>query len=344
MDLSSEPRPQRVLIVRLGAIGDVVNALTVAAALKDRDPGVHVGWLVHPLARPLVEGNPAVDRVHVLPRKGMFAALRGLRKELRGESYDLVIDLQRMLKSAVLARMAGAPRVLGYDRSRCKEGAWMLYKERIPKGPKRAHMVEQYAEFARYLGCAGPVRHPLPPIPPEVDARAKQWLAPLGDQAPIAIHIGASKPENRWIPERYGDLIGTWRKQSSRGIVLTGGPGDRVDAALALQRWEGQPGFVDLVGRTDLHELMAVLSHCRAFVGCDTGPMHLAVALGQPVVALFGPADPLRTGPFGEVHRVVRQPPALVGAPLPPAEMKDVSVRDAANALKKIAEEGDDPR
>ncbi|MDF1837552.1 MAG: glycosyltransferase family 9 protein [Planctomycetota bacterium] len=330
--------PRRILIVRLGAIGDVVNALTLASALKRQNPTVHVGWLTHPLAEPLLRDNPCVDRVHSLPRKGMLGALPSLRRELRGERYDLVIDLQRLLKSAVLSRLAGAPRVLGYDRARSKEGSWILYGERIAPGPPRAHMVEQYAEFARHLGFQGPVRHPLPPIPQAVLQQVEEWLQPLGEDSPIVVHIGASKPQNRWEPARYAGLIEGLLAEHRGGIVLTGGPGDGADAAPTRQRMAGEPRFVDLLGRTDLMQLIGVFQRSRLFVGCDTGPMHLAGALGLPVVALFGPADPLRTGPFGHPHLVVRQPPAKRGTPLPSATMEDVSIQDALRAVSKLAQ------
>lgn len=326
--------PQRILIVRLGAIGDVVNALTLASALKRQYPSVHVGWLTHPLAEPLLQGNPSVDTVHRLPRKGMIRALPALRRELVGQRYDLVIDLQRMLKSAVLARLSGAPRVLGYDRGRCKEGAWLLYGERIPSGPPRHHMVDQYGEFASFLGCSGPVTHPLPPIPAGVQAQAKAWLGDLGS-GPVVVHIGASKPENRWAPERYADLIEGLLEARETGVVLTGGPGDAQDAAPTRDRLAGNPRFVDLLGQTSLPELMAVFSNCGLFIGCDTGPMHLASALGLPIVALFGPADPLRTGPYGAQHKVIRYPAAPGGVPLPPASMDAVSVRDVILAVEE---------
>ncbi len=336
MAQASEIQPKRVLIVRLGAIGDVVNALTLAAALKASIPAIHVGWLIHPLAEPLVRNNPCVDRVHRVPRKGLVSALPALRRELRAERYDLVVDLQRMLKSAVLARLAGAPRVLGYDRQRSKEGSWRLYGERIPAGPPRAHMVEQYREFARYLNCEGPVEHPLPAVGADSQAQAQEWLEPLGTTPPTVVHIGASKPQNRLEPERYADLIGGLLEEHAGGIVLTGGPGDGEDAAPARERWADHASFVDLLGRTDLPQLIAVYRRCGLFIGCDTGPMHLASAVGLPVVALFGPADPLRTGPWGDRHRVVRTPPACAEKALEPASMQDVSIQDVLRTVSKM--------
>ncbi|MEZ6003176.1 MAG: glycosyltransferase family 9 protein [Planctomycetota bacterium] len=330
------PLPDRILIVRLGAIGDVVNALTVAAALKDRDPAVRIGWLVHPLARPLVENNPVVDRVHVVPRQGLWKNLGPLRRELRAEGYGLTIDLQRMQKSAVLGRLAGAPRYLGYDRARCKEGAWVWYREHIATGPRREHMVLQYRRFGEYLGCDAPIRHSLPPDRPAERAWCEEWLAPWSGHAPTIVHIGASKPENRWNPERYAELVQGLLERDSGPVLLTGGPGDRADAAPAEAIARGNNRFRSLVGQTDLLQLLTLLRRARLYVSCDTGPMHMAAAVGCPVVALFGPADPCRTGPFGPGNVILRDPPAPATGPLPSASMESVSSSGTLEACLRM--------
>ncbi len=319
--LTERALPERVLIVRLGAIGDVVNALTVAAALKDHAPQTEIGWLVHPLAAPLVQHNRAVDRVHVLPRQGWWRAWKALRGEVRAQGYGLVVDLQRMLKSAVLARSVRAPRLLGYDRPRSKEGSGWLYPERIPTGPRQAHMVEQYAQFSAYLTGSDQVRHSLPDLPTEAIA----WAEPLANPAPLIVHIGASKPQNRWAPARYAELVGGLLEQTNHPVILTGGPGDRADAEPTRAAHSQHARFADWVGQTDLYQLLALLRHARLWIGCDTGPMHLAAASGVPVLALFGPADPRRTGPWGPQHRVLRAAMPQSHGPLPPATMEQVS-------------------
>ena len=129
--------PARVLIVRLGAIGDVTNALVVANALRDAHPGCFIGWAVHPLSAPLVEGHPSIDRAHVWPRGTGVAGFRALRREIVAEGYDVAIDLQRLQKSSLVARLSGAPRVLGFDRARAKELSWIWTRERIETGPRR---------------------------------------------------------------------------------------------------------------------------------------------------------------------------------------------------------------
>jgi lipopolysaccharide heptosyltransferase II len=294
-----------VLAVRLGAIGDVANALVFAAALKEARPDARIGWAVHPLAAPLVDGHPSVDRLHVWPRGAGVAGWLRLVREIRAERYEVAVDLQRIQKSAWLARFSGAPRVLGYDRARAKELSWLVTRERLDPAGAGRHMVEHYLEFARHLGArANAPRHLLPR-----DAEAEAWAARLLDELggpPVLVNLGASKPANRWAPERFGALARALR-EDGLAVCFTGGPDDRAAAERARTAAGGGPR--DLVGQTSLRQLIALARRARLFVGCDTGPMHLAAAVGTPVVALFGPADPARTGPFGAGHVVLREPP-----------------------------------
>lgn len=315
--------PQRVLVIRLGAIGDVTNALVIADALKLGWPEVQVGWAVHPLSAPLVEGHPCVDRVHIWPRAGGMGTIKAGRKlvrELRQERYDLVIDLSRIAKSALVARASGARRVLGYDRARAKEGSWLLYTEHIPAGHRRTPMLEQVLEFARYLGL--PAERAQRRLPE--DAGAQAWaeaqVQSLGG-APLLVHIGASKEQNRWPAKRHGELARHLAEAGFGPVCLTGGP-DVLKAGSEAAAVAGQQVH-NLVGASSLLGFAALAARSRLFVGCDTGPMHLAASAGCPVVALFGPADPLRTGPYGPQHVIAREPSAGQDRdqPLPQASM-----------------------
>ena len=291
--------PSKVLIVRLGAIGDVVNALTLAKALKALPEPPHIGWVVHDLARPLVEDNPLVDRVHVWSRGSGLAGFRALTAELRAEGYGLAVDLQRLAKSALVARRSGAPRVLGWDRARSKEGSWLLVKERLAAGDPHDHMVRHYGAFATHLG-AEPT-DPRGVLRPGHEAEA--WAAELlAGTAPVVINLGASKVPNRWPAERFGEVAAALAAEG-HPVVLAGGPADREAATTALElatagATPGSAEIRNLAGATSLPQLAALLSRAALFVGCDTGPMHMAVAMGCPVVVLFGPANPRRTGPF----------------------------------------------
>lgn len=317
--------PERILIVRLGAIGDVVNALVVATAIKAARPSTRIGWAVHELALPLVACHPDVDSVHLWRRDGGLAGFQEFLRGVRAERYGLVIDLQRILKSALVAKLTRAGRVLGFDRARAKELSWIWTRERIPPGRQDAHMVVQYLEFVRYLGLPlHGVVHRFPESP-EAEARALELLAPL-DAAPVVLNLGASKPGNRWPAERFGQLARRIAGELRLPVVLAGGPGDVALAAEAQAACGGDA--LDLVGRTDLLELAEVLRRARHVVSCDTGPMHLAAAVQTPVLALFGPANPSRTGPWGERHRVVR-------APGVPGRMEELGVDLVFEALRE---------
>lgn len=303
--------PSKVLVVRLGAIGDVVNALVFANALKDSAPETSIGWVVHELAAPLLEGHPSLDRVHVWPRSKGLSGFFQVLQEIRHQAYDLAVDLQRITKSSFLARLSGARRVLGFDCKRAKEMSWLWTRERIPERDSGAHMVDQYLEFACYLA--------IPNAEPRLDlpssAHSEEWAeACVGEMgaAPILIHLGATKPANQWSPERSAELAVALRSKLGSPICFTGGSEVRQEGCAALEsvrRVSTKPGLYDLIGYTDLRQLIALSARARLWIGGDTGPMHIAAACGTPVVALFGPSDPHRTGPFGKKGRVVRVPP-----------------------------------
>ncbi len=332
------PEAPRVLVVRTGAIGDVVNALVFAAALRDARPRAHIGWVAHPLVAPLLSRNPAVDTVHIWPRGGGVAGVWRLVREVRASRYELAVDLQRLQKSALVARLSGAPRVLGYDRGRTKEASHVWTRERVAPGDPRAHMVDQYLEFARHLGV--PAEAPRWPLPPLEGARerALALLAPLAGAPFVALNLGASKPPNRWPPAHFAGLADLLAQQDGAAgrapaIVLTGGPGDRAAADEVLGATTAVT--LDLVGRTGLLELAAVLEEAALVVSGDTGPMHVAAAVGATVVALFGPADAQRTGPYGPRHRVLREP-AWDGVARPEARMAALTPRVVAEAVRAL--------
>ena len=329
--------PRRILIVRLGAIGDVVNALTVASALRAHDPEVHIGWAVHQLSAPLVAGHPAVDRVHLWHKGSGLGGWRALMREVREQRYELAIDLQRIAKSAAVARGSGAKRVLGFDRARAKEASWLLTNERVAAADPAAHMVEQYLAFARHLGADATPRFELPADPRAV-AAAEERVQRMG-AAPIAIHVGATKPANRWAAERFGALARACIERIGAPVCLTGGPDDRESAAQAAS---ADARIHDFSGATGLLELAELQRRSRVVVSCDSGPMHIAAAVGARVVALFGAADERRTGPWGERHRVLRTQPecapcGMRRCPLPRHDcMLDLEVSSVVEAVDQL--------
>ena len=276
-----------ILFVKLGAFGDVVNTLPLAIALKEH-LNARIHWLVEPLSLPLVAEHPAVEKAILFERKRWAKSIPEVVKEVRARRYDIVLDLQRTIKSGTFAFAADGKRRIGFDKARCKEFTWLFPFERIsPQDPSR-HMLRQYLEFAEHLGTNDP----------EI-----RWDIPVRGRHPfklperyLVLNIGATKPANKWTAQGFAELAGLVQERYGLSSVLTGGPEDRAMAAEIVRMRSG--GVINLAGETTLLDLKEVLAGAMAVVSCDTGPMHLAVALGRDVIALFGPADPRRTGPF----------------------------------------------
>jgi ADP-heptose:LPS heptosyltransferase len=283
----------KVLIIKLGALGDVVNSLPLAVLLKEKlKASIH--WLVAPLSFPLLEKHEAVEKAILFQTKSGPTSILTQVNDLRDQKYDLVLDLQRILKSGLLCSAVRGRRRVGFDRNRCKELTWLLPFERIPASDPHAHMVHQYLEFARYLGIKEtPVEWRIKGIGKAPEGLPSEF---------IVLNIGATKPANRWTVEGFSRLSRIILERYGLASVLTGGP---EDSAMALKIQEAEKGNIyNTVGRTSLLELISILEKARLVVTCDTGPMHLSVALGKRVVALFGPSDHRRTGPYrGKVVR-----------------------------------------
>ncbi|MFT5050523.1 MAG: lipopolysaccharide heptosyltransferase II [Chlamydiales bacterium] len=287
--------PRSICIVKLGAIGDVVNSLPFVCRLRAGFPAARITWAIAPLAHQLVSGHDAVDEFLVIDVK-CRSTLLGKARELRRARFDLVIDLQRILKSGLITRVTGAPRRLGFDRARCKELSWLLTNDRIPPRSDPGVTVEQYLEFADHLG--------LPQCEPEWRLPRDDWA---GDAPRVCLNIGASKPANQWPVAHWAELAqGLAQDIPASRIALTGGPQDRALADEILR--DGPHGMLDTVGMLSLRESAGLIAASSVFVGGDTGPMHMAVAVGTPLVALFGAADPERTGPFRSPQSVIYEP------------------------------------
>lgn len=286
---------ERILVVKLGAIGDVVNTLPFVNRLRLGYPRAQITWAIGPASHALIRGQRAVDRFLVFDARER-ARWRSFLRELRADRFDLAIDLQRILKSGVITRASGAPFRLGFDRARCKESSWLFTNRRIPSRERPGVTLEQYLEFADWLECPpSPVRWDLPDEPFEPAA---------ADERRVVVNVGASKGANRWYAEKWAELATALVHECGATVHLTGGEVDR-EAVDALVRAASVP-LVDHAGRLSLKQTAGLIRSARLFIGCDTGPLHIAAAVGTPCVALFGAADPARTGPYGERTRVVR--------------------------------------
>ena len=301
------PSHPRILLVKLSSFGDVLHALPTLEALRAAYSAAHITWLVEAAYAPLLSGHPALDEVWIAPRlrPGEWFSgsnpvrLRRLVQQLRARPFDLVLDVQGLLKSAVWVALAKSPRKVGYDRTR--ELSYLALTERVPPFDPEAHAVNRYLNLAHYLE-APPT---LPAFRLGLDAETNiSALIPNDPGRPLAVlHPGARWASKLWPPASWATLA-AWFHGQGFGVAVTGSAADRELVADIVR--QSLAPLVNLAGRTSLAELAGVLRRAQLAVTTDTGAMHLAAALGTPVVALFGPTAPWRTGPFGPGHQVAR--------------------------------------
>jgi len=279
--------PQSILVIRYSALGDVVLATSVLEPLRERYPNTRIEWVTDPLYAPLLEGLPELARVHRLAREEPDSALN-LAARLRGR-FDAVVDLQNKVRSAVVARVA-APLRTAFRRRTAMRALLALFGNDPPL--VRAHATQLYAEALAPLGVtrAGPVKVSLPPQAVALAADALRSVEPPA----VALAPGARWATKRWPAERFAAVADQLSAQGV-GIVLCGGPGDR-DAFAAFRAVVRAPVAADL-SFLPLDALAASLARVQLLIACDSGPVHLASAVGTPALALFGPTSVTRWGP-----------------------------------------------
>jgi len=302
---------QRVLIVKVSAMGDIIHALPVCAALKDAYPHLEISWAVEEAFVPLLEGNPCLTSLVVLPKiRGRdlrrLAFYKAYFDKIRcacGKGIDLSLDLQGLTKSAVIAFKSGAKIRLGYHWLR--EGAKLLEKP-VPRRPQSVHIVDQYLDVAYALGASTKhVRFPF--YIPEADDTAIDDLlirSGVDPGAPyVCVNPASARAMKQWSAERFGSLMDRMYGATGRPCVLvTADVGVAAEAASHAKR-----PVANLAGKTTLKQLAAVLRRGTVHVCGDTGSGHLAAALGRPVVSLIGPTDPDRACPYGQRENAITQ-------------------------------------
>jgi lipopolysaccharide heptosyltransferase I len=280
-----------ILIVRLGALGDVVHAVPAAAALRRAFPDGRIDWLVDAKHRAIVDLVTAVDRTIALERPslaGWTAAVRTLRQT----PYDVALDLQGLLKSAVLARGSGAARIVGFSIWHLREKTARPFYSDAHEA-EGGHVIAKNLRLLRAVGVDDEEIHfPLADAPSAALDQLRQRLA----GRPFAlINPGAAWPNKRWPPERFGELAAFVREICGLEPVVVWGPGEE---ALARQVMAAAGGTAIEAPRTGIADLVALARASALVVSGDTGPLHIATAVGTPTVSLFGPTDPGRNGPF----------------------------------------------
>jgi heptosyltransferase-1 len=293
----------RILIIRLGAIGDVVHTLPSLAALRRRYPRAYLAWAVERGgATEVLRGSPFLDELIVLDmrawRRGMLdSEMRTAMAEARRKlsKFDLAIDFQGLLKSAFLPRLAGINRRIGFDFGALREpAAGLLLTERV-QVDDTIHIIEKNLELVRHLGCRSDDPYGFPIVVDPADEEFAQRLTEQVSQPFALLNPGGGWATKLWQPEKFGHLADRLRQKYGFHSFITYGPGEEKLAEAAAQgsRFRAAHQIA-----SSLKEFFALAQRAELFVGGDTGPMHLAAAAGTPVVALFGPSSARRNGPF----------------------------------------------
>jgi heptosyltransferase-1 len=285
---------ERYLVVRLTALGDILHTLPAVAALRAVHKHARIDWVVERKWAPVLEGSPALSEVIPFDRASLFGALSCARR-LRQKNYTCAIDFQGLYKSSVLAMLSGAPRRIGFERGWAREeGAALLYTERV--APTGRHVAELNYSLAEKAGASRPTRPEYPlrvPAGGAASVRARLAESGIGDY--IVVGPGGSWRAKCWPAERYGVFCREFEKRHGLRAVVIHGPGEEP---LAEETCRAARPAGPIVMATTIEELMGLLAHARCVITTDSGPLHLAAALGTRVVGLYGPTDPARNGPF----------------------------------------------
>ncbi len=307
-----------ILIIKLSSIGDVVHALPFLEVLKISYPDSRIDWLIEEEASQVISGHPAINRVIISKRKAwekeilnplkftkVFSEAVGFYKELRSSSYDIVVDLQGLFRSGFLTALSRGKRKIGMSGGR--EGASFFLKEPAVSVDYDQHAINRYLNVASYLDCKTVRFKGEIPVFEQDKKLADGVLGPdTENNSIIAINPMAKWKTKLWEPNKFSELASGLQKDLNCRIIFTGSGQDRAIIDEMIKHMGNAAGPVNLAGLTSLKELACLYSRCSVLICTDTGPMHIAAAMGCSVVALFGPTAPLRTGPYGTGHRVIR--------------------------------------
>jgi heptosyltransferase I len=339
---------RKILLIKLSAVGDVIHTIPVLNKLRRRYPSAQLDWLVTPAIAELLRHNPAITNVIEFAREDWsrpwtptpFVSYARLAAKLRAHGYDLVVDMHGQFRTAVFALATGAPVRIGFDRPRARvwdasprtfsaearkhawqgarEGSWLAYTDHIPVPTLDLHAVDRYLSVGPILGLEeGPPDFSFP-IPQAASANIESLLrqhdiagAPLVAMAP-----GTIWETKHWGTDKFAEVARHFLQKGFAVALM----GSRRERTVCEEVARLAPGSVDVAGETTLTDLAALVRRSAISVTNDSGPMHLAVALGRPVVSVFGPTDPIWIGPYGRADAVLR-----AGVPCSPCLLRQLS-------------------
>ncbi|MGD0552389.1 MAG: glycosyltransferase family 9 protein [Sedimentisphaerales bacterium] len=296
--------PRRILIIKPSALGDIILALPALLALKRSFPGAKISWFVRPEFAPLITGHPYISDIILFDRRklskwwcspGSFNALSLLVKQLRAGKFDLVFDFQGLFRTGFFSWVTGSKRRFGMAGAR--ELAHLFYTDKISQDASSVHLVDYYLKMVTSAGTKqGEAEFKLPQ-----DAGAAEKIDKLlksqGVNGGYAVIVpGAAQPNKRWPIERFAELAGKISERFGLSIVATGSQGER-EYIEAIQTG-GKTRVINLAGKTAVRELIPLMKNASLVVSNDTGPGHIAAAMGVPIVMIFGPTNPARVCPY----------------------------------------------
>jgi heptosyltransferase I len=334
--------PRRVLIVLLGAIGDVIRALPLVGRVRRAWPDAHIGWAVEPKSEPLLRGHQWVDALLVYDRRHAPWSFGPFLRKIRSEHFDLVLDLQRHLKSGLISIISGAPKRLGFAPVNSKEFNYLFATDHIPAQSNKRLKLLQYSLFGDFLNLpAAPIEFGFA-LPAVEENRVRALIADV-PRPILGVILGSSWPSRIYFPENIAEVI---RKaavpvEGSPALfpVLLGGSEEKKIAAAVISDLGPCPAL-NLTGRTSLRDLIGIFAHCAVAFGPDSGPMHLAAAVGCPVVSLWGSTAAERSAPWGFADLVINakipcHPCYLRQCPIGRECMRRISPNSVVNMLRR---------
>jgi lipopolysaccharide heptosyltransferase I len=296
--------PKKILIIKPSSLGDVVHSLPFLNVIRICFPKAEIHWVIAKGLEGLLEGHPMINKLWIINKDTWkkikhvnitINELRMLFKALKKEKFDLVVDLQGLLRSGILTAATGAPVKVGFKEAR--EGSRFFYTYKV-EGERDIHAVDRYLKIAAFLECD--ITDIIFPFPLSFNSALSTQHSALSKDYAVIIP-GARWKTKIWPYEHFGELS----SMLPLDTVIVGSKGDKDIAGKIVTFSKGKA--ISLAGKTDLKDLIEVIRDARFVVSNDSGPMHIAAALHIPVFAIFGPTDPLRTGPYGEGHTIIKE-------------------------------------
>lgn len=331
--------PKKILIIKPSSLGDVVHSLPFLNVIRDDFEFAKIHWVIAKGLESLLENHPMIEKLWVINKdewknirkfKNTIAEIRKLYRELRNESYDIAIDLQGLLRSGILTNATRAPLKIGFKEAR--EGSTMFYTHKI-QGGNEIHAVDRYLKIASAMGCD--IDNVIFPLPLVFESESVVDLKTKIKEYAVLVP-GARWKTKQWGTERFAQLSSLMNIKS---IVI----GSRQDKEISDYIQAHSSGkAISMAGQTNLKELLSLMRGAKIVIANDSGPMHIAAACGVPVVAIFGPTNPVRTGPYGTNHLVIKS-----DIPCSPCYkrkcktlkcLNDISVAQVSEGVNKITE------